>query len=182
MSGSIPNIDNWLTFSMLRLLIGIRDQGSLGASARSIGVAQSNASRSLKVLERRLGYQLIQRSPRGSTLTREGLLTAQWAQETIEALERLSAGAEALAQHDTEEVSIGSSMTIAEHLLPGWIRSFRLDHPGVSTKLSVMNSARVMEKVIAGSISLGFVETPDILPNLGASPVLTDELVVITAK
>lgn len=179
MTLSVPRLDAWLNLSMLRLLVGIAEQGSLSASARAAGVAQSNASRSLKTLERRLGYPLINRSTQGSTLTRQGALTAQWARDVLAATDRLSAGAEALANTGTEELAIGTSMTIAEHLLPEWIASFRSQYPGNMVKLQVMNSAQVIRAVNAATVALGFVETPEVPKELNSVDVWQDELVVV---
>ncbi|MDN6457400.1 MAG: LysR family transcriptional regulator, partial [Yaniella sp.] len=69
MTPNAPRHEFWLSLPMLRLLVGIADHGSLSASARSAGIAQSNATRSLQTLERRLGYSLIHRSTQVSTLT-----------------------------------------------------------------------------------------------------------------
>lgn len=176
-----PPIDSWLNLSMLRLLVGTAEHGSLSASARAAGIAQSNASRSLRTLERRLGYTLLHRSTRGSTLTQEGVLTAEWAQEVLDGVDRLAAGADALSHRGQEELAIGSSMTIAEHLLPGWIGAFRARRPGVATRLTVMNSAQVMEAVACGDVALGFVETPDLPASLQHLTVFTDHLVVVTS-
>ena len=174
-----PHIDSWLNLTMLRLLVGVADHGSLSSSARAAGIAQSNASRSLRTLERRLGYTLVRRSTRGSTLTQEGVLTVEWAREVLDGVDRLSAGADALAHRGQEELAIGASMTIAEHLLPGWIGAFRARRPGVATQLRVMNSAHVIEAVTAGAVALGFVETPDLPADLRAVTVFTDQLVVV---
>lgn len=174
-----PHIDSWLNLTMLRLLVGTADHGSLSASARAAGIAQSNASRSLRTLERRLGYTLLHRSTRGSTLTQEGALTVEWAREVLEGVDRLSAGADALAHRGREELTIGSSMTIAEHLLPGWIGAFRTRRPGVATRLTVMNSAQVIGAVDGGDVALGFVETPDLPSRLRHVTVFTDQLVVV---
>jgi DNA-binding transcriptional LysR family regulator len=53
----------------LELLVGIDDRGRLGAASRALGMARPNASRAIRQLERRLGMPLVERSPRGSTLT-----------------------------------------------------------------------------------------------------------------
>lgn len=174
-----PPIDSWLNLSMLRLLVGTADHGSLSASARAAGIAQSNASRSLRTLERRLGYTLLRRSTRGSTLTPQGVLTVEWAREVLDGVDRLAAGAEALVHRGRDELSIGSSMTIAEHLLPGWIGAFRARRPDVATRLTVMNSAQVIAAVAGGEVALGFVETPDLPAGLQHITVYTDQLVVV---
>ncbi len=145
-------------------------------------MAQSNATRSLKTLERRLGYSLVTRSTRGSTLTRKGALTAEWARDVLDGVERLAAGAAALADEGQVKLAVGASMTIAEHLLPGWIGEFRARMPSVETKLRVMNSAQVLEAVAAERIALGFVETPNIPPQLKSVRVWTDRMVLVCGR
>ncbi|MHA2789614.1 LysR family transcriptional regulator [Corynebacterium sp. S7] len=179
MSPQIPNVDQWLSLSMLRLLTGVAELGSLSAAAQSCGVAQSNASRSMKTLERRLGYPLLHRSTHGSTLTQEGKLTVEWARGVLDAVDRLAVGAESLAHAGQEQLSISASMTIAEHLLPGWLGEFRKQQPHVSTKLQVANSADVIASVESGAAALGFVETPTLPTTLHSAPVWTDQLVVV---
>ncbi|WP_018296277.1 LysR substrate-binding domain-containing protein [Corynebacterium lubricantis] len=179
MSPVIPNIDQWLSLSMLRLLTSVAELGSLSAAAQSCGIAQSNASRSMKTLERRLGYPLLHRTPQGSSLTQEGKLTVEWARGVLDAVDRLAAGAESLAHAGHEQLSISASMTIAEHLLPGWLGEFRKQQPQVSTKLRVLNSADVIASVESGAAALGFVETPTLPTTLHSAPVWTDQLVVV---
>lgn len=174
-----PPVENWLQLPALRLLVGIGEQGSLSAAARAAGMAQSNATRSLKTLERRLGYPLVTRSTRGSTLTREGALTAEWARDVLDGVERLAAGAAALADEGQVKLAVGASMTIAEHLLPGWIGEFRARMPSVETKLRVMNSAQVLDAVAAEEVALGFVETPEIPAQLQSVTVWTDRMTVV---
>ncbi|MBD8042723.1 LysR family transcriptional regulator [Arthrobacter sp. Sa2BUA2] len=174
-----PPVENWLQLPALRLLVGIGEHGSLSAAARNAGMAQSNATRSLKTLERRLGYPLVTRSTRGSTLTREGALTAEWAREVLDAVERLEAGAAALADAGQVKLAVGASMTIAEHLLPGWIGEFRARMPSVETKLRVLNSAQVLDAVLAEEVTLGFVETPEIPAQLQSVTVWTDRMAVV---
>lgn len=176
---SSPPIENWVQLPALRLLVGIGEHGSLSAAARSAGMAQSNATRSLKTLERRLGYSLVSRSTRGSSLTREGILTAEWAREVLESVEKLGAGAAALAEAGHVKLAVGASMTIAEHLLPGWIGQFRDRMPAVETKLRVLNSDQVLAAVAGGEIALGFVETPGIPAQLTSVPVWTDRMTVV---
>src|SRR5699024_1593372 len=162
---------NWLSLSMLRLLVGVSQTGRLSGSAKAAGIAQSNASRSLKALERRLGYPLLVRSTRGSTLTQEGQLTVEWAREALDAVYRLALGAVALAHANQTELTIVASMAIAEHLLPGWIGAFRSLHLGLHTRLKVMNSSEVIETVEQDKGELGFVETPELPDSLQSTPV-----------
>ena len=182
MSSSGSSIENWLQLPVLRLLVNISDQGSLSAAARTVGMAQSNATRALKILERRLGYTLITRSTRGSKLTPEGVLTVEWAREVLEGVEKLSAGAAALAGSGETELVLGASMTIAEYLAPTWIRAMSYQKPNVRTRLGIMNSRQVIDAVSAGDVALGYIETPETPKDLCSVEVWTDRLVVVTDR
>ncbi|XAS74408.1 LysR family transcriptional regulator [Micrococcaceae bacterium Sec5.1] len=171
--------DKWLEISAVRLLVAIADAGSLSAGARLIGMAQSNASRAVATLERRLGYPLLTRSTRGSKLTPEGVLTVEWAREILDATERFSAGAAALASTSGTELVFGASMTVAEYLVPRWLSTFRDECPEVQTTLRINNSRRVVEGVRSGELALGFIETPDIPGDVQSIHILTDRLVVV---
>src|SRR5699024_5453837 len=113
---------------------------------------------------------------RGSTLTQEGQLTVEWAREALDAVDRLALGADALAHTKQTELTIVASMTIAEHLLPGWIGAFRSLHPGLHTKLKVMNSSEVIEPAEPEKGELGSVETRELPDSVQSTPVWEDQL------
>jgi DNA-binding transcriptional LysR family regulator len=163
----------------LRLLVGIADHESLGAAARSLGIAQPNASRMLRRLERQLRLSLVVRSPTGSRLTTQGQVVVQWAREVTEATGRLVAGAKALAAETNAQLSIAASMTIAEYLVPRWLSEFRLLDVPVRVNLTVCNSHDVFERIEQGECDLGFVESPGVPRGLRSTVVGRDELVVV---
>lgn len=108
----------WPDPTVLELLVGIEDHGSLSAAARHAGVAQPNASRALQLLERQLGVTLVRRSTAGSTLTPEGTVIAHWARRVLAETQQLLEAAEGLRGHRQAVLSVAASMTVAEHLLP----------------------------------------------------------------
>ena len=124
----------------LRLLVAVAEQGSLGAAAREIGMAQSNASRALAGLERRLGFAVVHRSAAGSDVTPEGALVVGWAREVVEAMDRLMAGAGAVTATAGGAVTVAASMTIAEYLAPVWLAALRRAHPDAAVSLEILNS------------------------------------------
>ena len=173
---------HWLQISSLALLVGIADHGSLSAGARSVGMAQPNASRALRTLERRLGYELVTRARTGSQLTAEGKLTVQWAREVLASLDTLWAGAQALSGAPDGEFGLAASMTVAEHLAPQWIRRHREANPQVRTRLRVLNSQDVIAAVLEGQVALGFVETPQVPRQLATRTVRTDQLLLVVPR
>lgn len=170
-----------LDLRTLALLVRVAELGSLGAAARAGGIAQPNASRSLLRLERQLGVTLLRRAPTGSSLTTEGSLVVQWARDVLDAAERLREGAEALSGARSSQLAVAASMTVAEHLLPGWLAAYRRDHPDVSVRVEVHNSHQVFELVREGGVEAGFVESPEVPRGLHSIPVDHDRLVVVVA-
>lgn len=174
------DMTSWPDLAVLEVLVMVADLGSVGASARSLGITQPTASRAIKSLEKNTGLTLLQRTPRGSTLTTEGTLVVEWARATLDAAAQLVAGTQALRTEQMTQINIGASMTVAEYLVPAWLGEFRRRYPHVDVSLQVHNSKDVFELVQRGTIAIGFVETPDIPQGLGSAVIANDRLIVVT--
>ena len=169
----------WPEVATLELLVGIDDRGSLGAASRAVGMAQPNASRAIRQLERRFGITLVERSPRGSTLTAQGTVIVHWARQVLTDMERLRDAAAALRVEVEAQLTVAASMTVAEYLLPEWLGDLRRGNPDVQIHLDVLNSMQVLQRVTDGSCDLGFVEGPSVPGHLNNITVARDRLVVV---
>ncbi|MFJ9365702.1 LysR family transcriptional regulator [Nocardia sp. NPDC101769] len=164
---------------LLELLVAVDDHGSLGAAARAVGMAQPNASRAVRQWEQRVGLALIERSPRGSTLTAAGTVVVHWAREVLADVDRLLDAAAALRTDRDAELRITASMTVAECLLPAWLGDFHRSHPDIKVQLQVRNSRQVFDRLVAGECDLGFVESPSVPDRLHSATVAHDRLIVV---
>ncbi|WEH42715.1 LysR family transcriptional regulator [Streptomyces sp. AM 2-1-1] len=165
----------------LELLLSVARHGSLGRAAKELGISQPAASGRVRTMERQLGVALLDRSPRGSTLTDAGALVTDWARRIVEAAEAFDAGAQALRDRRDSRLRVAASMTIAEYLLPGWLIALRAERPGTAVSLLAGNSEQVARRLLLGEADLGFVEgltTPD---GLDGTVVAHDRLVVVVA-
>jgi DNA-binding transcriptional LysR family regulator len=163
------------------LLLSVARLGSLGRAAEAHGISQPAASARLRRLERQLGLVLIERSPRGSRLTPQGVLVAGWAQAAVDAAAALDAGVTALGVRRDAVLRVAASMTVAEYLLPGWLSALRAHYPGTTVTLTAGNSAEVADAILAGTADLGFVEGPDLPSGLRARRAGADVLTVVVA-
>ncbi|MEU7555652.1 LysR family transcriptional regulator [Streptomyces sp. NPDC044571] len=165
----------------LELLLAVARAGSLSGAAKRMGITQPAASSRIRAMEARLGVALVDRSPRGSTLTAEGALVTDWARRVVEAAEAFDAGAQALRGRRDSRLRVAASMTIAEYLLPGWLIALRGQRPGTAVSLHAGNSAVVAERVLAHEADLGFVEGLTVPEGLDAVVIAQDRLVVAVA-
>ncbi|WP_310962844.1 LysR family transcriptional regulator [Nocardioides terrisoli] len=170
---------SWPDLAALDLLVAVADHGSLSAGARSVGMAQPNASRSLSRLERHLGVGLVLRSTAGSTLTPAGLLIVEWARQVLDTATRLADGAATLAHSGSAGLAVSASQTVGEHLLPTWLAVLRHHHPDCTATVRIANSAEVVADVLAGTSAVGFVEGPRPPRGVHSTVVDNDELVLV---
>lgn len=161
-----------------RFLAALAAEGSIGGAARATGMAQPNASRLLEQMERSAGFPLARRTPRGTRLTDRGRVVAGLASEVVEAAESVARSVVAL-EGGRGALHLCASLTVAEHLMPGWLAAAQQRLASVSTTLDVGNSDEVFERLLSGSADLGFVEGPTVRTGFRYLEVGRDELVVV---
>lgn len=166
----------------LDLLVSVAETGSLGRAATRHGLSQPAVSMRMTSLERRLGLRLLRRDPSGTRLTPVGADVVAGARRVLAATAELAALAARHRAEGADLLRVASSFTVAEQLLPAWIRALQEGSPGVSLALEVVNSTRVLAIVADHRVDLGFVEGVERdLPGLDAARIVTDELVVVVA-
>jgi DNA-binding transcriptional LysR family regulator len=165
----------------LELFLSAVELGSLSRVAGRYGTSQPAVSFRIITLERRLGVALLHREPSGVRPTEAGRAVATWAAKTVAAAYALLDGAAALSRNGGEALHVGASLTVAEHLVPGWLARLHTAHPEVTLELTVENSERVADHVRSGTLVLGFVEGPKAPRGLCTEVVATDRLVIVVS-
>jgi DNA-binding transcriptional LysR family regulator len=195
----------------LRALRAVGRHGSMAAAASVLGVSQQALSARMRTLERATGVTLLARTPSGSHLTEQGRLVVGWAEDVLDAADRLEAGLRSIRSGVSHRLAIAASQTIAEHLVPHWLVELRsveqadvaqadvtqgkvaqgnvahdaaeqtAGYPPTVVELTVANSTGVLELVRDGKARLGFIETPHLPSDLVTEHVRDDELLVVTA-
>jgi DNA-binding transcriptional LysR family regulator len=166
----------------LDLLVSVGELGSISAAAESHRVSQPAASMRLRSLERILGLQLLERERTGARLTAAGAATAEWAGAVLADVQALLAGTTALRNDARSHLRIAASLTVAEYLIPGWLRALAAERPGVAVSLEMGNTSHVIEMVTRGDVELGFIEGPRPPGVLRSKEICADELVVVVGR
>ena len=167
-----------LDIETLRLVVAVDEAGSLSGAARQRGLSQPSASARIRAFEARWQLALLERSPRGSTLTTDGRAVVAWARQVLAEVETMRAGLESLTGRRRGEVRVAASLTIAEFILPRWLGELRA-RMEVHPHLHVVNSDRVVEMVQRKRADIGFIETATPTVDLAHRVVGADRLVVV---
>src|ERR1700730_4466070 len=170
----------------LELLLSVARTGSLNSAARQVGISQQAVSARIRAMEAQTGAVLVHRTPRGSSLTAEGAVIADWAARLLGVAAELDAEIAALRQDRRSRLRVSASSTIAEQLLPAWLASFRAaaGPPGDSALdvvLTAVNSETVIGHVTEGTADLGFIEGPRRPARLRSRVIGHDRLAVVVA-
>jgi DNA-binding transcriptional LysR family regulator len=170
----------------LRAFREVGRHGSIAAAAAVLGVTQQALSSRMRALERALGLSLLVRSPTGSRLTDQGKLVLGWADDVLDAADRLEAGITSIRSGVTHRLAIAASQTNAEHLVPHWLVELRAAEeaqgfPPTVVELTVSNSTGVLDLIRDEKAELGFIETPYLPVDLTREHLRDDELLVMIA-
>jgi len=166
----------------LRMLVAVHEYGSLTAAADVLGVSQQGVSSRMRALERQWGLRLFERSTRGTMLTPEGVVIAEWAHELLTRAGSFDAAVDSLKRDAATHVRVAASLTVAEHLMPMWLTRFAATGDAARLELAAANSVAVIELVRQGTHAIGFIETPDVPEDLAYTLVASDELVVVVGN
>lgn len=165
----------------LALLVSVVELGSFSQGGARHGISQPAASMRIANLERRMQIVLLERSTTGCQPTTAGAAVVEWSRELLSNAHRMGRAVQALRDRDGG-VTIAASLTIAEHLLPNWLAVLHAEHPESSFRVTVANSAAVIDTVRDGRAMIGFIETPAPTTGLHRRVVARDELVVAVAS
>ena len=121
-----------MKLAQIRDFLAVVESGSISAAARRLGVSQPGLTKSLGLLEAELAAALIQRTPTGVTLTRQGQAFHVRARagysELAKAREELSRGA-------AVQVALGFGPFFASTVVPQAVLRFREKFPDVQLRL-----------------------------------------------
>ena len=159
----VPLSDRVPDLAALEMLLAVARTGSLNAASRQLGITQQAVSARVRSVESRAGVALIARTARGSTLTPEGVVVAEWAARLLAVAGELDTGLAAFRGDHQMRLRVSASLTIAEQLLPGWLVCLQAaaqqgGQPTPQILLTAANSDTVTAQVRAGAADLGFVE------------------------
>ena len=180
LSAHVPDL------AALEVLLGVARTGSLNSAAQQIGVSQQAISARIRAMEAQTGVTLVRRTPRGSSLTAEGAVIAEWAARVLDVAAGLDAGIAALRADRRSRLRVSSSSTIAEQLLPTWLASFRAAAAGPGSQapdvvLTAVNTETVIGHVSEGAADLGFIEGLRQPTGLRSRIIGRDRLAVVVA-
>ena len=145
-----------MTLRHLRIFLAVAEEENVTRAAERLYMTQPAVTRTVQELEEHLGLQLFDRIGRRLYLNEMGTLFRQKTMAVLSAYEDL----EETASHLEERAAlrVGSSITIANYILPKVVKRFQERYPDTSVRVQVDNARAVEAMVVEHAVDLGLVE------------------------
>ncbi|MEU9996147.1 LysR substrate-binding domain-containing protein [Streptomyces sp. NPDC050848] len=166
----------------LHVLRAIAHEGSLAGAARSLHYSQPTVTHHLAVLERHFDAVLVQRGPRGATLTELGETLLPHAEMVLSRLQLAEHEVRAQAVRGTRALRVGTFPTAGALLLPGAVKSLRQQGVHVSLvegELPVLLDGLRSRELHAALVFSQPGDRLDLDDAFEVHPLLTDPLLLV---
>ena len=168
-------------FHQLFVFNMVARQGSFSKAAEELSISQPAVSIQVRELEKSIGSALLHRMRRGLQLTDTGEAVFGYTQRIFALAEEMQAAVHDIQGLRSGRLTIGSSTTPGEYILPWVIGQFRRRYPGVEVSLSISNTQSIAERIQNRELDLGMAGAPVSLQGLTSFLYVSDDIVIIAA-
>jgi DNA-binding transcriptional LysR family regulator len=168
-----------VTLEQLHTFLSVARREHVTRAAESIHRSQAAVSEQLRLLERTLGLQLLERAGRGVRVTPAGRAIERAASIALHAAEDVE---QVAAEHrglGTGTLAIAASNTTGVHRLPVWLAGFSTAHPGLDIRVRLANTAAAIDLLRTGEVDCAVVEGPFDGAGLDTMVLEHDELIAV---
>src|ERR1700733_15211156 len=164
----------------LKVLKEVAYRGSFSSAAEALSYTQSAISQQIAALEAETGMALLERHPRGVSLTAAGQTLVGHAEGILARLDTAEAALSAIAGLRGGRLRMASFPTAGSTLMPLAIAKFRVAYPDVELTLAEGEPEEIVPRRLAGALDLALLfEFDDEQPlgeDLARSPLLEDPM------
>jgi DNA-binding transcriptional LysR family regulator len=159
----------------------VYEMKSFSKAAEAKFMSQSAMSHLIKNLEDELGVRLFVRQGKKVIPTSMGRLFYDHAVKILEGYKGMEESLNAAAHLLKGSLCIGASTTVASYLLPQVFYNFSKKYPDIRIELTVSNTEKIVDDLIAGKIEFGIVEGNMKDLAVTATEIAEDEIVIIAS-
>ncbi len=172
-----------MTLRHIQIFIAVCDTGSTVKASSALNLAQPTISLAIKEIEQYYGIKLFDRISRSLVLTEVGKNFLKYAREINNNFLNLETQ---IKDYDkTNQLSIGSSITIGIFIIPKLIKEFKKKYPETKLNVVIKDSVSISTLAVENKIDIGFIESDNIGVNsqmLNFTPFFEDRLVLVVSK
>lgn len=140
------------------------EKGSISAAADALGYTPSAVSQLITAFEKELGLKLLARSTRGVTLTSEGSAMLPVIRSYLTREQEIYQYASELKGVVTGKLDIAAYPSVATTWLPGVVRRFKNDFPGIQINIMESIKSDIVRRFEQNTADIGFLAYSEPMP------------------
>ncbi len=164
----------------LTYFLAIASTGHIGRAAASLGLTQPALTKSIGRIERELNAKVLERTPKGVTVTAFGKQVIRQATRLTSAMDDAKRELADLSKGETGHLRIGAGVAIAQYLLPVACARLLAECPRLSLDVVAGTGKSLAPQLRDGHLDLfvsGIAAAAD--PGQVQEPIMEDQVVVI---
>jgi len=144
----------------VRYFIAVAEELNFRRAAERLHIVQPGLSQQISRMESELGLALLERTKRRVELTDAGQLFLGEARALLERYEQAVTSARQAAAGQAGSLDVGFVGPAIYSVLHSVARAYLKSFPNVNLVLHELNSAEQLDRIIAGTLDVGFVRLP----------------------
>ncbi|WP_315138740.1 LysR substrate-binding domain-containing protein [Achromobacter marplatensis] len=153
--------------------------GSVVGAAELLSVTQPGVSRTIGLLELRLGYPLFHRKGRRLVPTAEAEALYREVEQIYGGIERITQVAQDLRHHRAGALKVAVLPALAQWLVPDVIAKFMAERPQVTVFVQSLPSRQIAELVSTRQFEVGVIELPLARAGVSVTPLPSSDMVAV---
>ncbi len=170
-----------INFHQLLIFHNVAQLGSFTRAARELNISQPAVSIQVKELERNLDTVLVNRVRRGVFLTDSGEIVYGYTKRIFSLADEMRLAVQDIEGLQAGKLTVGSSSTPGEYILPLAMGIFRERHPKIEISLSISNTQTIVDQILNREMDLGMAGADVDIKGLSSFPYVQDEVIIVAA-
>lgn len=166
-----------MTVRHLKIFISVFRTANVTRAAEQLHMTQPAVSRAIQELEKYYGIRLFDRINRRLSPTETGRQFYANALHIVESFDRMD---RSLKNWDEFGIlRVGATPTLASVILPGVVRQYKIQYPGIQVQAKVFNGSRLQTMLLNNDLDFALIEGSDPAPHLQREVIGEDRLILI---
>lgn len=166
----------------LHVFVTVVEKGNFSRAAEELHMTQPAVSQYIQTLERTVGARLLERTNKYVRLNKAGDAVYHHAKEILGLYTKMQRIVDDLNNKASGALSIGSSYTFGEYVLPHIMAKLQTEFPDIDPTITIANTKEIAELVANHQLDVGIVEGHYKEKNLIVEKLAEDSMVIVASS
>ena len=166
----------------LQVFVTVVEKGNFSRAAEELHMTQPAVSQYIQTLERTIGARLLERTNKYVRLNKAGNAVYHHAKEILGLYEKMQRIVDDLTNKASGILTIGSSYTFGEYVLPHIIAKMQTSYPDIDPTITIANTKEIAELVANHQLDVGIIEGHFKEKNLIVEKLAKDSMYIVASS